>query len=299
MKNLKILGVVALSLTLLLSACGKNDAKTEEKANGANATNQAEQTADGQKKDLVPISEDNKIVIGVSATPHGEIVDALQDKFKEAGLDVKTVVFDDYIQPNLQLSSGDINANYFQHEPYLDEFVKNRKIDNITTLGFVHLEPMALYSAKYKSISEIPDGSDIILPNDPTNGARALILLEDAGLIKIKDRTNLNTTEKDITENPHNFKFTAVEAPSVAQVYKDAGAGVINSNFALTAGLKPTSDSLFLESKDSPYANLVAIRKEDTNKEKFKKFIEILQSEDAKKFIDEKYQGAIIQVKNK
>lgn len=297
MKKFKILGLAALSLTLVLTACGK---KEENKTKEANQTNVSEEKpANATTSNIVQIADDNKIVIGVSPTPHGEIIDALQDKFKEAGLDVKTVVFDDYVQPNLQLSAGDINANYFQHKPYFDEFTADRKIDNLSVLGFVHLEPIGLYSEKYKSVDEIEDGSDIIIPNDPTNGARALILLENAGLIKLSDNTNLKTTEKDITDNPHNFKFTAVDAASVSQVYKDAGAGVINSNFALTAGLNPTKDSIFLESKDSPYANLIAIRTEDLNKEKFHKLIEILQSEDAKKFIEEKYQGAIIPASEK
>ncbi|WP_071028151.1 MetQ/NlpA family ABC transporter substrate-binding protein [Peptoniphilus raoultii] len=292
MKKLRILGLLSLALILSLTGCGSKEAKENAGANASAASE--EKPANATTTDLVQIADDNEIVIGVSPTPHKEIIDALQDKFTEVGLEVKTVVFDDYVQPNLQLSAGDINANYFQHLPYLEEFTADRKIDNLSNLGFVHLEPLGLYSDKYKSVDEIEDGADIIIPNDPTNGARALILLEDAGLIKLADKTNLKTTEKDIVENPHNFKFTAVEAASVSQLYKDAGAGIINSNYALSAGLNPVNDSLFTESKDSPYANLVAIRTEDLNKEKFQKFIEILQSEDAKKFIEEKYQGAII-----
>jgi putative D-methionine-binding lipoprotein metQ len=153
---------------------------------------------------------------------------------------------------------------------------------------------MALYSEKYKSVDEIEDGSEIIIPNDPSNGARALILLEDAGLIKLEDKKNLNSTEKDIKENPKNLKFTAMDAPSIAQVYKDSGAAVINSNFAIAQGLDPVKDSIKIESKDSPYANLVAVRKEDAGKEKFKKFIEVLNSEESKKFIEEKFEGAVI-----
>ena len=153
---------------------------------------------------------------------------------------------------------------------------------------------MALYSEKYKSVDEIEDGSEIIIPNDPSNGARALILLEDAGLIKLEDKKNLNSTEKDIKENPKNLKFTAMDAPSIAQVYKDSGAAVINSNFAIAQGLDPVKDSIKIESKDSPYANLVAVRKEDVEKEKFKKFIKVLNSEESKKFIEEKFEGAVI-----
>ena len=273
MKNFKklfLLGSVVLSLAL--TGCG--GAKKEE----------AEAPADA----------DNKIVIGVSPTPHGEIIEGLKPEFEKEGLDVEVVNFDDYIQPNLQLEAGDLDANYFQHKPYLDSFVEERNIENLDVLGYVHIEPMALYSDKYKSVEEIEDGAEIIIPNDPSNGARALILLEDAGLIKLKDKTNLNSTEKDIAENPKNLKFTAMDAPSIAQVYKDAGAAVINSNFAIGQGLAPTKDSIFLESTDSPYANLVAIRKEDAEKEKFQKFLKVINSDAAKKLIEEKFEGAVI-----
>ena len=275
MKNFKklfLLGSVVLSLAL--TGCGgakKDDAKVEAPADG-----------------------DNKIVIGVSPTPHGEIIEGLKPEFEKEGLDVEVVNFDDYIQPNLQLEAGDLDANYFQHKPYLDSFTEERNIDNLDVLGYVHIEPMALYSEKYKSVDEIEDGAEIIIPNDPSNGARALILLEDAGLIKLKDKTNLNSTENDIAENPKNLKFTAMDAPSIAQVYKDSGAAVINSNFAIGQGLDPTKDSIFLESKDSPYANLVAIRKEDADKEKFQKFLKVLNSEESKKFIEETFKGAVI-----
>lgn len=275
MKNFKklfLLGSVVLSL--VLTGCGgakKDDTKAEAPADG-----------------------DNKIVIGVSPTPHGEIIEGLKPEFEKEGLDVEVVNFDDYIQPNLQLEAGDLDANYFQHKPYLDSFTEERNIDNLDVLGYVHIEPMALYSEKYKSVDEIEDGAEIIIPNDPSNGARALILLENAGLIKLKDHTNLNSTEKDIAENPKNLKFTAMDAPSIAQVYKDSGAAVINSNFAIGQGLDPTSDSIFLESTDSPYANLVAIRKEDADKEKFQKFLKVLNSEEAKKFIEETFKGAVI-----
>lgn len=273
MKNIKkllLLGSVVLSLAL--TGCG--GAKKEE----------AEAPKDG----------DNKIVIGVSPTPHGEIIEGLKPEFEKEGLDVEVVNFDDYIQPNLQLEAGDLDANYFQHKPYLDSFVEERNIENLDVLGYVHIEPMALYSEKYKSVEEIEDGAEIIIPNDPSNGARALILLEDAGLIKLKDKTNLNSTEKDIAENPKNLKFTAMDAPSIAQVYKDSGAAVINSNFAIGQDLDPTTDSIFIESTDSPYANLVAIRKEDADKEKFQKFLKVLNSEEAKELIGDKFKGAVI-----
>ena len=255
----KIILALSLFLALTLTACG------EAKNGNVNAEKNEKVTEESK-------NDDNKIVVGVSPTPHGEIVEGLKDEFEKEGLDVEVVNFDDYIQPNLQLESGDLDANYFQHKPYLDSFTEERNIENLEVLGYVHIEPMALYSEKYKSVDEIEDGSEIIIPNDPSNGAR----------------------EKDIKENPKNLKFTAMDAPSIAQVYKDSGAAVINSNFAIAQGLDPVKDSIKIESKDSPYANLVAVRKEDVEKEKFKKFIKVLNSEESKKFIEEKFEGAVI-----
>ena len=274
MKNLKkMVKVIALgALALSLVGCA-GDKKTEKES--------GEKIKVGAIQYIEHVSLDNALK-------------GFQNRLKEEGLDVEVVNFDDYIQPNLQLEAGDLDANYFQHKPYLDSFTEERNIDDLDVLGYVHIEPMAIYSEKYKSVDEIEDGAEIIIPNDPSNGARALILLEDAGLIKLKDKTNLNSTEKDIAENPKNLKFTAMDAPSIAQVYKDAGAAVINSNFAIGQGLDPTKDSIFLEPTDSPYANLVAIRKEDADKEKFKKFLKVLNSEEAKTFIEETFKGAVI-----
>lgn len=279
MKNLKklfLLGSVVLSLAL--TGCGgakKEDAKAETPADG-----------------------DNKIVIGVSPTPHGEIIEGLKPEFEKEGLDVEVVNFDDYIQPNLQLEAGDLDANYFQHKPYLDSFTEERNIDDLDVLGYVHIEPMAIYSEKYKSVDEIEDGAEIIIPNDPSNGARALILLEDAGLIKLKDKTNLNSTEKDIAENPKNLKFTAVEAATIPRAYEDAAIAVINSNFALEAKLSPKKDAIAIEkSEGNPFANIIAAREEDKDDETYKKVLQAFQSDEVRKYIEEKFDGEIIPAK--
>lgn len=266
--------LVILLLCFALVGCNKS------------ANNQAagEATAEG---------EDNKIVIGVSPVPHGEIINGLSEQFKAAGLDVEVVTFDDYIQPNEQLAAGDLDANYFQHGPYLDEFCKQNNLD-LVSIGNVHIEPIALYSDKIKDVSELKDGDEIIIPNDPSNGGRALILLDKIGIIKLKDNTNLLSTENDIAENPKNIKIVPMEAQNVPNTYTDAAAAVINSNYAIGAGLNPNSDALVVEDIDSPYANLVAVRNGEENQEKFKKLMEVLQSEDSKKFIEEKYDGAII-----
>lgn len=273
----KILAVVGLSLALV--GCG----------NGAQKANQAGNAKEATKTEVA----DNTIKIGVSPTPHAEIIEALQPQFEEAGLKVEAVVFDDYIQPNEQLAAGDLDANYFQHGPYLEEFTKQNNLE-LTSVGNVHIEPMGVYSDKVKTVEEIKDGGEILIPNDATNGGRALLLLEQAGLIKLKDSSNLLSTEADIVENSKNLKFVAMEAQNIPNTYKDAELAVINANYALGAGLVPSKDALLLESGDSPYANLVAVRTGEEGQEKFKKLIEVLNSDAAKKVIEEKFEGAVV-----
>ncbi|MDO5041292.1 MAG: MetQ/NlpA family ABC transporter substrate-binding protein [Peptoniphilus sp.] len=264
--------LILLTLSLLLVGCAGGNNKKEEAVNPA---------------------EDNKIVIGVTPVPHEEIIKAFEQQFKDAGLEVEIVVFDDYIQPNEQLAAGDLDANFFQHKPYLDEFAAQNKLD-LVSIGGVHIEPMAVYSDKLSSLDELQEKDEIIIPNDPTNGGRALIMLDKEGIIKLEDNTNLSSTENDIAENPKNLTFVPMDAQNIPNTYKDAAAAIINSNFAIGAGLSPTEDSLLIEPKDSPYANIVVVRTGEEEKEKFKKFMEILNSDDVKEFIEEKYQGAII-----
>lgn len=274
----KFLAVLGLSLALV--GCANAKEETTQQANQANTTAQTETT-------------DNVIKIGVSPTPHAEIIEALQPEFKEAGLEVEAVIFDDYVQPNEQLAAGDLDANYFQHGPYLEEFTKQNNLDLIS-IGNVHIEPMGVYSAKIKSVQEVTDGGEVLIPNDATNGGRALLLLEQAGLIKLKDSTNLLSTEADIVENPHNLKIVALEAQNIPNTYQDAELAVINANYALGAGLNPANDAIILESGDSPYANLVAVRNGEETQEKFKKLIEVLNSDAARKVIEEKFEGAVV-----
>lgn len=233
-----------------------------------------------------------KVVIGVSPAPHGEIVEALEADFLAAGIEVGIVYFDDYVQPNLALDDGDLDINYFQHKPYLDNFSAEHGLD-LQVIGQVHVEPLALYSDKYASIDELPDGAEILIPDDPTNGARALLLLEGEGLIELADPTDLNATEEDITSNPRNFKFTALDAANIARTYTDVDGGIINANFAIDAGLNPTNDSILIEGDQSPYANVVVVRAGEENNEAYLKFIEILNSDAAREFIETKYEGTI------
>lgn len=237
-------------------------------------------------------ASDNKIVFGVSPVPHAEITEALKEEFKKEGLEVEVKVFDDYVQPNLALDQGDIDANFFQHLPYLENFCKERNLD-LVSIGKVHIEPIGIYSDKIKSLDELKDGDSVLIPSDPTNGRRALLLLEKAGLITLTDNTKEDLTEKDIKDNPKNLDFSAADPANVANLYKDVTIAAINTNFALGAGLNPSKDALILEDKDSPYANIIAVKKGNENKEKFQKLIKVFNSEACKKFIEENYNGEI------
>lgn len=281
---MKKIFTLLLALTLLTSlvACNKSTGNTNKNDAETNTETKTEAQTD----------DDNKIIIGVSPVPHAEITEALKDEFAKEGLDVEVKVFDDYVQPNLALDQGDIDANFFQHIPYLENFSKERGL-NLVSLGSVHIEPMGLYSDKIKSLDELKDGDEVLIPSDPSNGRRALLLLEKNGLITLKDDTKEDITEKDIDQNTKNLKFTPIEAANIPNVYKDAALAAINTNFALGAGLNPSADALALEDKDSPYANIIAVRKGDETKDKFQKLIKVFQSDACKKFIEDTYKGEI------
>lgn len=274
--------LLALTLLTTLVAC----------KNSTGNTNKDKAETGSETKTETKTDDDNKIIIGVSPVPHAEITEALKDEFAKEGLDVEVKVFDDYVQPNLALDQGDIDANFFQHIPYLVNFARERGL-NLENLGSVHIEPMGLYSDKIKSLDELKEGDEVLIPSDPSNGRRALLLLEKNGLITLKDDTKEDLTEKDIDQNIKNLKFTPVEAANIPNVYKDAALAAINTNFALGAGLNPSKDAIALEDKDSPYANIIAVRKGDETKDKFKKLIKVFQSDACKKFIEEKYNGEI------
>ena len=281
---MKKIFTLLLALTLLTSLVACN--------NSTGNTNNDKAETGSETKTETQTDDDNKIIIGVSPVPHAEITEALKDEFAKEGLDVEVKVFDDYVQPNLALDQGDIDANYFQHIPYLENFSKERGL-NLVSLGSVHIEPMGLYSDKIKSLDELKDGDEVLIPSDPSNGRRALLLLEKNGLITLKDDTREDITEKDIDQNTKNLKFTPVEAANIPNVYKDAALAAINTNFALGAGLNPSKDAIVLEDKDSPYANIIAVRKGDETKDKFQKLIKVFQSDACKKFIKDTYKGEI------
>lgn len=270
--------LVVLALALVLTSCAKKEGKKED---GQSTTN----------------TENKKVVIGVSPAPHKEIAEKAKEILAKEGIELEIKEFDDYVTPNTSLQEKDIDLNFYQHIPYLDNFNKERGT-KIVSLGAVHLEPMGIYSKKYKSLDELKDGDEVILPNDATNGARALKLLEDNKVIKLKENAGLEATEKDIAENPKNLKFTAVEAATIPRAYEDAAIAVINSNFALEAKLSPKKDAIAIEkSEGNPFANIIAAREEDKDNETYKKVLEAFQSDEVRKYIEEKFDGEIIPAK--
>ena len=248
----------------------------------------------GEKKEAAQ-SSDKKVVLKVGATPvpHAEILNEIKPLLAKDGIDLQIIEFTDYVKPNLSLNDKEIDANFFQHEPYLKKFAADRKLD-LVNLVAVHIEPMGVYSKKLKDIKSVPDGAKVAIPNDPTNGGRALNILAKAGLIKLKDGVGISATVGDIVENPKNLKITEAEAAMLPRTLDDVDLAVINSNFAMEAKLNPTKDALFIEPKDSPYANIVAVRKGDENRKEIQTLKKALTSPEVKKFIEEKYKGAVI-----
>lgn len=237
-------------------------------------------------------SEDKTTIkIGASPQPHKEILEKVKPILKKAGYDLEIVEFTDYVTPNKALQSGEIDANFFQHIPYLENFNKKNNAD-LVYVAKVHLEPLGVYSNKIKSLSELKDGAQIAIPNDPTNGARALKLLAKEGLIKVKDGDTIS--KLDITENKKNLNIQEVDAPQLPRILADVDAAVINTNYALEANLNPTKDAIAIESKDSPYANIIAVKKEDKDKPYIKALAKAVNDEQIRKFINENYKGSIV-----
>jgi D-methionine transport system substrate-binding protein len=265
--SLLLTGVLAISLI----GCGKTDKE------GGSA------------------SEDKTITIGVTPVPHKEIVEQIVPDLEKEGYTVKIVEFTDYVTPNTALAEGELDANYFQHVAYLNETNKSKGLD-LTYTAEIHLEPIALYSKKVTDINDIKDGSKVAIPNDPSNEARALRLLEKQGLIKLKEGELV--TPKDITENNKNLKFEELEAAQLPRVLEEVDLAVINGNYAIEAGLNPSKDSLAIEDKDAEaakvYRNILAVKKGNENSEKIKALTKALTSDKVKKFIEEKYNGTVI-----
>ena len=273
-------GIVATAgLALALTACGGNSGATTAAASSSAAS-------------------DNVITVGASPSPHAEILEAIKPELEAQGYELKVVEYSDYVQPNVALSEGDLDANYFQHLPYLENYNTENGTD-LASAGAIHFEPMGLYAGKSSDITNVPDGAKIAVPSDATNEARALLLLQDQGVIKLTDGVGLEATANDIVENPHNVELVEVEAAAVPRSLQDVDFGVINGNYALSAGLD-TSATLASEGADSEaaqtYANIIAVRSGDENSEKTQALLKALTSDTARKFIEDTYKGSVIPV---
>ena len=242
-------------------------------------------------------ADDKTITVAASATPHAEILEQAAPLLEEQGWELEVTVFEDYVQPNLVVDSGDFDANYFQHIPYLDDFNKEHGTD-LVNAGGIHYEPFGIYPGTKKDLGELEEGDVIAVPNDTTNEARALLLLQDNGVIKLKDGVGLEATVKDIEENPKNVEIEELEAAQVSRVADEVAFVVLNGNYALQAGYSVSKDAIAYEKSDSEaaqtYVNVIAVKEGNEDSEKIKALVDVLKSDEIKDFITENYDGAVI-----
>ncbi len=242
-------------------------------------------------------AENKTIKVAASATPHAEILEYAKTALKEKGYDLEVTIFDDYVKQNEVVESGEFDANYFQHEPYLNSF-NEEKGTHLVIAGKIHYEPFGIYPGTKKSLDDIADGDTIAVPNDTTNEARALLLLQDNGIIKLKDGAGINATVNDIEENPHNIEIVELEAAQVARVVDETSFVVLNGNYALQAGFSVSKDALAYETSDSEaaktYVNVIAVKEGNENNEAIKALVDVLKSDDVKKYINDTYDGAVL-----
>ena len=240
-------------------------------------------------------AKSEKVVkVGASPVPHAEILEIVKPELEKDGIKLEIVEFNDYVQPNLATNDKEIDANFFQHEPYLKNFVEEHpELKLVNVLG-VHIEPMGVYSHKIKNLDELKDGASVSIPSDPTNGGRALLLLARANLIKLKDGAGTTATVQDIVDNPKHLKIQEIEAPQLPRTLDDVDISVINTNWAMQADLVPTRDALIMEDKTSPYVNILVVRQGDENRPEIQALVKALHSETVKNFINDKYKGAIV-----
>lgn len=242
---------------------------------------------------LAVLAADKELVIGVTAGPHAQIAEQVKKVAEKDGLKIRIVEFSDFVQPNAALAAGDLDANSYQHKPYLDEQVKDRGY-KIVSVGYTVIFPIGLYSKKVKKLEDLKEGAKFGIPNDPTNGGRVLLLLQDKGLIKLKDGAGLKATPLDVVSNPKKLKFVELDAAQLARSLDDLDASAINTDFAILAGLNPKTDSIAQESAKSPYANVIAVREADKDKPWVAKLVKAYHSEQILKFIEVKFKGSVL-----
>lgn len=236
----------------------------------------------------VSVYAETKLKVGASPEPHAELLNLVKDDLAAEGIALEVIEFQDYVIPNEAVESGEIDANYFQHLPYLNSFNDERGY-HLVNAGGIHVEPFAVYSSKIKDLKDLKKKAKIAIPNDPTNEGRALLLLHDAGLITLKEDAGLQATPQDIADNPLKIKFKEIEAASLPRVLKDFDAAVINGNYAIQAGLSALKDGLFIEGSSSPYVNVIAVKAGNENNDAIKALVKALQSDKVKEYIAKKY----------
>ncbi|MEI8366276.1 MAG: MetQ/NlpA family ABC transporter substrate-binding protein [Parachlamydiaceae bacterium] len=237
----------------------------------------------------------DRLKVAASSVPHAQLLEFIKPDLKAQGIDLVIIVSDDYNMPNRALASGEIDANFFQHLPFLDEQIKQFHY-SIESIGAIELEPMAIYSKKIKSLADLKEKSVLAVPNDPTNEARALLLFQDQGLVELDDSHNLQATVRNIKKNPKHLKFIEVDAAMLPRTLEDVDAAAINTNYALGVNLSPSKDALVIEGADSPYANILVVRIGDEKRPDIAALKKALTSEKMREFILEKYKGAILPV---
>jgi D-methionine transport system substrate-binding protein len=239
------------------------------------------------------LAQDKPLKIGVTAGPHAQIFEVVKKVAEKDGLKIQVVEFNDYVQPNAALAAGDLDANSYQHQPYLDAANKDRGYKLVTIAQTVTF-PIGIYSKKVKSLAELKEGARVAIPNDPTNGGRVLLLLQDKGLIKLKADAGLKATPLDITDNPKKLKIVELDAAQLPRALDEVDAAAVNTNYAIPAGLQPNRDAITLESAKSPYANVLVVRAQDKDKPQFAKLVKAYHSEEVKQFIATQFKGSVI-----
>ena len=237
---------------------------------------------------------DNVLIVGATPVPHAVLLELIRDDLAEKGITLRIVEFTDFVQPNAALMAGEIDANYFQHLPYLE--TNPEWSQRLASVFGVHVEPFGLYSVRHGNVDDLPDGATIAIPNDPTNGGRALLLLQTYGLITLRDGAGLRATPRDVVDNPRNFRFLELEAAHLPRALQDVDAATINGNFALQAGFNPMRDSLIIEGAESPYVNVVVVQRGREDDEKIAALKEVMLSDKIRDFINRTYDGGVVPV---
>ena len=294
MKKL-ISATLAATLALSLAACGSSASSTEAASTESTAASSEAAESTAETSELAGTT----LKVAASPTPHAEILNVAKDILAEQGITLEVVEFSDYVQPNLVTESGEVDANYFQHTPYLDSFNEENGT-HLVSVGAIHYEPFGIYPGKSNDLANIADGATIAVPNDTTNEARALQLLAAQGLITVRDGAGLTATVNDITENPHNLQIEEIEAAQLPRTVQDVDFAVINGNYAMEAGFSVGKDALATEDASSEaaqtYANVLVVKEGNENNPAIQALLKALQSDEVKNYIDQTYDGAVVAI---